>query len=91
MLFYFDVRDDHGQLYPDDEGQELPDVQAARLEATEAAVAIAADVLPARPLGVVLLSRHVGAVVVEVLDEAREPLLTVKVELLIAPSESPNR
>ena len=85
MLYYFDVRDDNAQLYPDDEGQELPDVEAARREAAEAALAIAVDVLPARQ-GEALPSRHVGEVVVEVRDQARELLLIVIVELRIAPT-----
>ena len=81
MLFYFDVRD-HGQHFSDEEGQDLPDTRAAEGEAAEAAVAIAADVLP---------QRRSGAVIVEVRDQRRELLLTVSVELRIAHSVIPKR
>ena len=73
-LFYFDVRDD-GRLFPDEEGQEFPEVASAQREASEAAATIARDVLA---------RRHGGEVTVQVMDEQREPVLTVTVEMKIA-------
>ena len=73
-LFYFDVRD-NGQLFPDEEGHELPDITSAETEASEAAAAIARDVLP---------TRRGGELIVQVKDEQRLPVLTVTVEMYVA-------
>ena len=72
--YFFHVRD-HNKVFADEEGQELPDVDAAEIEAAEAAMAIGRDLLP---------SRRGGGLVIDVLNERRERVLTVNVDLRIA-------
>ena len=71
--FYFDLRE--GQLFaPDDDGLEFPDLGKAEQEAIEAAASIGKDRLP---------RGDTRDVTIEVRNERRQRVVTVKVSLEI--------
>ena len=72
--YYFNIQDDD-LFTPDDEGVDLEGVEAARDEAARTLGEIARDVLPGA------LCRMLK---VEVMDEAREPLLEARLEFQVA-------
>jgi hypothetical protein len=72
--FFFNVRDGK-KVFSDEDGAEFVDIKAAEVEAAEAAMAIGRELLP---------DRKGGEPLVEVLNQQREIVLTVNVELRIA-------
>lgn len=71
--FYFDVREDQ-RFYSDDGGLEFPSLEAAEQEAIQAAADIGRDRLP---------RADTREVTVEVRNDRRQRVLTVKVSLEI--------
>ena len=69
--YYFDIRD--GERDTDDDGVELEDIHAARIQA----IKFAGDYVSGEPS----LLDPTGSLVVNVLGEAREPLLRVTISV----------